>query len=202
MTKSQTATLKKQSFILPGVKHAQKYQQGRLDGLCGVYAIINAIEVLTATKGPRRAVEPRDVMRAGVSHLVARKMLEEVINSGMTVFTQYRLTRAVIRTLRDDRGVSIKVNRPLANHWDAKRNRLFKCLDKSLEQGLPVIICLGNTLRHFSVIVGKTPSRYVLHDSACLKWISRDAIGMASGSDTHRHLIEPKSVIVVSLQES
>lgn len=105
----------KTTHLLPGVELATKHHQGSLDGLCGLYAAINAIDVMLVANGPEPAVEADNLMQAALAYLNTHNILEEAIGEGMPVVVQYRLLKAVLKFTRRTYGHSLTASKIFAN---------------------------------------------------------------------------------------
>ncbi|MBA4492113.1 hypothetical protein [Paracoccus sp. S1E-3] len=176
-----------------GAQRAAPYRQGDLDGLCGLYAVINAFAAVLAHTAPLSRPEARLLFGAGIAWLEGRKQLRAVAIGGMEDELVFALARHMAESLQKWLGRTVDVSRPRPGAW--RRKALLAIIDAALDDGHVVIAGLGHTHEHVSVIVGRTPSRYMLNDSDGLRWIARRSIGTKHSK--RRHRLGPRDIIIV-----
>lgn len=176
-----------------GARRAAPYRQGDLDGLCGLYAIINAFAAVLAPTAPLGRPEARLLFGAGIVWLEGRKKLRAVAIGGMEDDLVFELAQHMAESLARWLGRAVDVSRPETGTW--RRKRLLAVIDDALAHGHAVIAGLGHTHEHVSVIVGGTPSRFMLSDSDGLRWIARGSVG--TENSIRRHRLGPRDIIVV-----
>jgi len=121
---------------------------------------------------------------------------------GMATGVQYRLLVVIAKSLQKQGVLQIAFDKLLATGKKVTRRQLFLGIDNSLFKGSAVLACLGNTHEHYTVIIGVTKTRYLLHDSDGLCWVSKKCLGVSTNPKSFRHLIYPKSVIALALQRN
>jgi hypothetical protein len=168
--------------MLEGAALCEPLAQGALDGLCGLYAAINAIRVVLAPERGMRRGEVKQLFEVGVMHLVERGLLEVAVTDGMEVGAQFRLTKVVAREARRLTGLKLSIKRPDLPTGAFTREGLLSVLDTGLHGGAAIIACLGHTHDRYTVIVGRSPTRYYLCDSYGLQWIDRASLGGGIGA--------------------
>lgn len=178
-----------------GAPRAAPYRQGDLDGLCGLYAIINAFAAVMAPAVPLGRPEARLMFGAGIVWLEERKKLRAVAIGGMEDELVFELAQHMAESLASWLGRAVVVSRPRPGTW--RRKRLLAVVDDALAHGHAVIAGLGHTHEHVSVIVRGTPSRYTLSDSDGLRWIARSSVGTEDSK--RRHRLGPHDIIIVKL---
>lgn len=157
-------------FLLPSAKTCKAYAQGRLDGLCGLYAAINAIQLVRWPFASLRPHEPRQLFEAGLYHLQCEADLAVVARHGMDNDMLLRLTRKLCRQ------ASVKPYVVTVRRLPAIGNaaELDAHIIKALNADMPVIVNLSKR-RHYSIISGYSKTRYVLFDSYGGKAVTRPA---------------------------
>lgn len=175
-------------------QRAAPYRQGDLDGLCGLYAIINAFAAVMAPTAPLSRSEAHLLFGAGIVWLDGRKKLRAVAIGGMEDELVFALAQHMAESLQKWLGRTVDVSRPRPGTW--QRKALLAIIDAALDEGHVVIAGLGHTHEHVSVIVCGTPSRYMLNDSDGLRWIARRSIG-THYSKRRRHRLGPRDIIIV-----
>ncbi len=76
--------------------------QGNLDGLCGVYAVVNAVRNLAPTR--LNGDEERELFRQLIAKLGEERRLEDALCNGMTVQPLGRLIDSADEFLQINRG--------------------------------------------------------------------------------------------------
>lgn len=158
----------------PGALLVTPYQQGRLDALCGLYALINALRVLHA---PHRSLPTRlckDLFAAGMEALNAKPSSRVAVHSGMTVARQRKLARAILKSaiLRPLPKIVLRAPLPKASTMEA----LDRSLQAAIASGDVLLACFHGRLSHHSVIVGISPARILLCDSDGLRYVLKASI--------------------------
>lgn len=176
-----------------GAQRAAPYRQGDLDGLCGLYAVINAFAAVMAPTAPLSRPEARLLFGAGIVWLEGRKKLRAVAIGGMEDDLVFELAHHMAESLQKWLGRTVDVSLPKPGAW--RRKALLAFIDAALDDSHVVIAGLGHTHEHVSVIVGGTPSRYMLNDSDGLRWIARRSIGTKHSK--RRHRLGPRDIIIV-----
>jgi len=142
-------------------------RQGHLDGLCGVYAIINGI---------RRALGPDPRLSSEVWDGLFAKLLaahdqglgaSAVVTDGIGPRALRRLAKAAAIYLADHHGIDLVVSRP--DHR-AKTRTVRKILayisNATRESRTAVVIGFGGQLDHWSVVTSVGSEFITLFDSA------------------------------------
>ena len=170
------------------------FRQGDLDGLCGVYAIVNAMRLLCPKLDRAKAERlfeallrelPQgrtDCGPAAICHGVSRGCLRRMIT----------VTR---RQVRQEFGVAIRleclgnaasrIDAPIRLEW------LWATLAEKFDTGAIAIVGIGGRHNHWSVAMTITPRMLWLADSSGMQAVRR---GAGMGTD----LIEARDVFVVS----
>ena len=188
----------KPRIILEGAAMAAPLEQGDLDGLCGLYAAINAVAVVLAPERPLSSAEIDNLFAAGVKHLSRRGQLADAVRSGMGFGTQHQLTQALAKKAARLTSLPITVTRPAKKHSSLRRRELMKLLERGLGDGAAMIVRFENALDHYSVVVGSSRARFYLHDSGARRWVTRAALGTRCCS-ARRHHLGPKGLVQVQV---
>lgn len=142
-------------------------QQGELDGLCGLYAIINALRWALGAAG--------DFGRSQVDHLFGR-LLDELereaggiaaVSLGIHDRPLVALARASGRLLAEDLGLAVRVSQPFRSRRPSTATDLARAIRTATEHDRAAfLIGLKGRYRHWTVCVGATRHHLVLFDSA------------------------------------
>ena len=178
-------------------RELQPLEQGDLDGLCGLYAVINAVRLVVY---PDHILTPGMLGRLferGLSTLSHKRKLKQTVTHGIDNTLWLLMCRAVIAEaeMLVERRIAIC---PLIGKDRPWRTReAVGNIKRAIRHDRPVLICLEGRLDHCSVVVGSSATRLYLFDSAGRHWIS---IGSRSASE-HRsnesHFVAREGAIVV-----
>lgn len=147
-------------FMIEAARQLEPYQQGRLDGLCGLYAIINAIRVATYIYRRKNRSYYQGLFHDGLEKLSQLGDLSGFVAEGIsygefTTLTRLLCRKASTETLRITfQKLPVRVAPELRKHN----------ITKALASGCPVLLDLQHRY-HYSVAVGCTASTITLFDS-------------------------------------
>ena len=185
-------------IILRGAVGYDPLHQGDLDGLCGLYAIINAVCIVSA---PVRQLNGRDVrwlMKSGGTYHNQEQALPKVMIKGMSAKKQRKLASHLLDALCQRTGVKLVArSRPSAS-GGPRRLQLFRTIEDSLAEGAAVLVCLQNTHNHFTVVVGCSETRLYVADSDGLHWFLKSSFGLCEGRKTFRNCVYFSDVFEIS----
>ena len=130
------------------------YTQGKLDGLCGLYAAINAIRLALHNHGGLSEPHAKQLFGIGLTHLDRTHQLKERVISGVSNMCARHLVTRLIKHAGITSGmhdVQIMVERP--DMASIKQiHDIFDWIDEGLSQSKPVLVALYGALNHYSVI--------------------------------------------------
>lgn len=168
------------------------YQQGALDGLCGVYAVTNSLALLCPE----------------LTHEACRRLFRIVLRgqveaSGASVASLWkgcgphklrRLLRFAIEHVRATHGLPVSASWPEASPRTLAA--LWRALDGELQAGHFVIVGLSGVHRHWTVIRRITPDTLWLADSDGLSLLRRSRCTLQLRAD--RHCFDPREIVVLT----
>lgn len=171
----------------------EPFQQGDLDGLCGVYAIINALRLI-------HPALDRDAAQALFRKLIKtlgktlKNPIEPVYDGIHPIILEDLLTTAR-QQLRRHHSLEITVEplavwrkRPtLADLWESLRERL--------NGDQVAILALSGILEHWTVAYAASETTIRLFDSADRQTITRSRVTLQITSTRYR--IQPKEVLLI-----
>lgn len=181
------------SVHLEGARHCAPYQQGDLDGLCGLYAIVNALHVIRAPGRGMTRREAQGLFVTSLTYLNRQSELHRYGGDGMSPAMLHRLAVYLASRFNQMSGGNVSIKRPAPRPW--KRAALLSTIDNALHCGAPVVISFEKAYDHYSVIVGATADCYRLFDSSMLQWIARDSLGTSTSK--RRHQVSAGGLLVV-----
>ena len=170
-------------------------QQGDLDGLCGVYAIINAIRHLCPEVDTEHSRELFIAMMQARHELALRRPLVFVYD-GLGRRPLTALANAAIEHLAHTAGIDIEVE------WlaPAKGGRsslptLWRKLSAHIGSTGIAIVGLAGRTSHWTVVIDITCKQMRLLDSDGLSVLRRSRCSPRPGA--HHHSIEPGNILLV-----
>jgi hypothetical protein len=174
-------------FILPGVTQLKPLQQGNLSSMCGLYSVLNCIQLALY---PERLSKPelQCIYRHAIEHLSRRRQLKRVLGTGIEHELWTDLRDQLITSANDAYHTALKATATLTGKGTSDRRRAIAQIQKALRSGTPVMASFGGTLDHYSVFCGYTDQRLMLFDSSGLCWIGADNVGLGEHSP-RRHWI-------------
>jgi hypothetical protein len=170
------------------------FRQGDLDGLCGVYSVINAVRVLCP-----------EVDRATAEHvfdLLLQRVLREAGNPSVAVtwgvgrLMVMRLIGDAATYLRDEFDIRLKARRlPKAVRARGSRDVLWQALESALSPTCIAIVGLAGRHSHWTVATHVTPLSLHLFDSCRLQALPRARCTVRR--TLRRHQVMPMHVVLV-----
>lgn len=174
----------------------QPLRQGHLDGLCSLYATINAIRLACAETGGFTHQQNKRLFALGMACLAEQGSLQKMITKGLC----RRRRKALARHLAEAASCSIHkvvIERPdcqkIANVGD-----VFDWITLSLLQNKPVLIPLMGTLNHLTVVSRISERRLTFFDSGGLYYVRKSSCGLKKGV----HQIQVKGLMRIMAQPS
>lgn len=146
-------------------------QQGNLDSLCGLYAVINAVQLSLYTHHRLTRAELLQLFDAGLNVLRRSRGLQSVILTGMPSPLWHKVSAAVLTRASAITGYRFElVAVPLTD--EDTTFMLLRQLRWNLERQRPVLICIAGRLDHWTVVRRVSRTRLTLFDSSQHAWLS------------------------------
>jgi len=172
------------------------YRQGRLDGLCGVYALINALRLLC----PR--LDEDDCERVFCALIRARAQQKcsplTVIHGGLSRRELLRLIGFWQRFAIRELGITLTISRLKVS--EPTLSGIWKGLGRALDGQSVAVLGLDGLERHWTVAHAATKRTLRVVDSSGLRRIFRSQCTVARTS--LRHQLRPSEVLVVNREKS
>lgn len=167
--------------------------QGDLDGLCGLYAVINAVRLACAPDRPITHREAKGLFAAGAEHLCRKQILKATLQSGLTRKRQAKLAKAVLHYAAQDlqRPMQLRPVKSVAGQYHA-------AIWDEIDQGHPVCALFDGALDHYTVIAGISHNRLTFFDSTNLSWVSRASCRYSAEPHIARHHIKTRSLFAIA----
>lgn len=183
------------SVRLAASKQLSPLRQGDLSRLCGLYSILNALQLALFP----RILSKRDLQSLylhGIRHLARRRKLRHVIGIGMPDEVWLDLaTEVAVRA--NSQFASEFVIMPVL-HGPARRSttKAIEAIWAALDRGQPVLARFAGPLNHFTVLSGCTPERLVFFDSSGLRWVNLRNVTLSDRS-ARCHLLDAATVVTL-----
>lgn len=165
-----------EAWSLRGAHMIDPISQGDYDGLCSLYAIINAIRLVTAPLKELSDDEGKSLFKAGVNFLAKRGRVANAVHSGVGQATWPQLAQHLARAAVRLR-VPIFLEQPFT-----KSNMPAEAAARTIEQlitaGKAPVVFMRGKYRHYSVISGYTPFSFKLFDSFDYHWVRRSSCSL------------------------
>lgn len=168
--------------------------QGDLDGLCGLYALINASRMAMPTLPKKKC---QKVFYDSLRWLRARRGMPAMLCQGITHDILVRLYNNVFQ----QHWPNISKKHPFwGKARPQNRDDFFQRMkEEASRPNQGVFISIGGTHDHWSVIREISDDRIYLFDSSGLKYLPRERCGN-SEEDNFCHIIKPGYVILLSCE--
>jgi len=166
--------------------------QGDMDGLCGIYSILNATTYLSPR--PLDDKEEEALFWALASSI---KRWPHVLKTGLTVREIPKAVKTASKWLQKSRGATLECSLPFkSKKYDGDWDRFFDDLHQNIADPLTAaILGLVEPLEHWTVATEVKKQRIMLKDSMKTKHINRENAGLA-GSDS-RYIVDPKTTFIL-----
>ena len=170
------------------------YQQGDLDGLCGVYSIVNAVRALCPELDHEGAEWlfahlMQSLSEAGVDLSIA-------VVSGIGRVELGRLIGAAIAYITEELEIELTVKRlPKALRLSSNLGELWQAFEASLSPDCVAIIGIAGIHSHWTIAAQITPKQVRLYDSGRIAVLRRGLCTV--GKAVKRHGIPPKHVFLI-----
>lgn len=158
----------------PNATQIEPYQQGRLDSLCGLYALINGVRLILADTAPLTGQSCKRLFADGMDFLTAKKGSRDAAHWGITVGRQRKLAKVLLASTALDGRLKLHLG-PSLPHL-ATVDDLEVAIAGTLARRAVLLVCLHGRISHHSVIVGHTPERVLLFDSDGMQFIRKTSL--------------------------
>ncbi|MFZ5675703.1 MAG: hypothetical protein ACOZAM_22320 [Pseudomonadota bacterium] len=143
------------------------YKQGELDGLCGVYAVVNALRLSLRHLGRFKPHVFSNVFEELVAEIDRLQGYGNASVNGITTPRITQLLKLAIEFIEADFDLRLEVARPLLNRKQYSMRQAIKCLRRELERpGTSLLLGLDGEYGHWTVAHRITQTSILLHDSA------------------------------------
>jgi len=179
-------------------------RQGSIDGLCGVYSVMNATETVIGKfhydrKLKRKASQRRILYKNLIGYLAKHDLLEEVLicgfndidaKGGFIDIAIKSVKKYQKRKLRKQIAFDID-DVTLDQYWQKQPNTLS-------QPDSAVIISISGRIKHWTCVRKITPQALILSDSSGIRRIAKGQCSIAEGSGD-RYILWPTVTYLLSV---
>lgn len=177
---SQDSLVRKGIPAIASRGRLEPLSQGSLDGLCGLYAVINSLRLALSKDAPLTRAVCEALFGAGIAYLHRRKTLHTEIIDGVEPRRRNALAQHLAKLVSTS-NYQVTIERPESVGWRSIEHDVFPWMEQSLLAGKPVLITLTGGLEHHSVVSGMTSRTLKLFDSSAHRSIRKASCGLRSG---------------------
>lgn len=188
---SDALYLKKFGGIMEDTK--DPIHQGALDGLCGLYAIINACNNIDIHL---KESERQELFKLGICYLDEKKILKKTLLNGMVKTHVMGIIDAINPYFREKHRKTLMCERVA---YDAKNiTGVWNILSQSMELNkAAAIVGLSGMHDHWTCVVNVTDATLQLCDSDGLKQIYKRHATCGETNGSLKHVLSPREVFVL-----
>lgn len=186
-------------IMLDGVALCSPFAQGDLDNLCGLYAAINAISLVSAPIRQVRRAEAQQLLQTGLAYLERRNGLVDAFLEGMAIQRQRAVTQHLTKAASKALELTFSAKPLLPAKSAATTEDALNLIAKRIKAGSAVIVCLENTYWHYTIIAGMSDRRVYLFDSDGMRWVERRSFSLCQSRSMARHCVSRVSIIEVGV---
>jgi hypothetical protein len=183
-------------IILKAAQTLIPYRQGKLDGLCGLYATINALRLASSPAHPMPLRHANALADIGFAYLEKRKKLQRAVSQGMGCSLRIKLARHLITHANTFSPHTYQMREP-----NIAPDTYAQIIETEIMAQRPVCITLNGALDHFTVICGVSQTQYHLFDSDGLARVYKSSCSLAAkGQTQRRYVIDTGSMFTVEVR--
>lgn len=171
----------------------EPFQQGDLDGLCGIYALINAVKLVS---GPISREQAKCLVAACLDSLDQRYALPSLVTVGLGVYQVVGLMRDVVMPK-----LPVTYHRPFAKAGPVSLDRYWQTVTDFLEERprrAVVIAMYSANYSHWTLVKTISEGRMELFDSDGNSRVIKRHCTTGDYSATRQVALSPSATIFVS----
>jgi hypothetical protein len=170
---------------------AKPYRQGTLDSLCGVYALVNAVDYLC---GPLTSFQSRKLFRQILLHLDAKGSFVSHCTEGIMINEIASILKYVVC-----KQYPIKRYKPFHRQPGVNKQHYIETLRQFLAQpNTIVLLVLEGYLGHWTLVQQITDKKLVTYDSLEIRYVLRSSCSMVNDLPEKRHWLMPTNTYLLT----
>lgn len=163
--------------------------QGFLDGMCGVYSIVNSYRIVKHASFDESQLLFNDI----ITHLSKKKKLKEVLLQGML----HKDMNDILRNVVKDRFIEYYKNYKWTDYaleafWDFSKKFLE-------EPNRAIILSVGGLAYHYTVVERMTDKSMFLRDSSGMNRLSKYQCRLQGYDKPDKYIIYPNQSIFIGV---
>lgn len=184
---------------LPGLAIIDPCYQGDCDGLCGLYSIINAIQLVLAPHKPLKQSDVRALFVDGIHYIAEHGDLSAALTSVVEKDLWHGLAESLCASAQPMANISINLECPFAHEKSAGADFIQE-IERMITSGtVPAVLMRGKYRSHYSVLSAYTPLSLRLFDSYGYRWVRRASCRNLTVASRSTHSFDLEGVITFSL---
>lgn len=175
------------------------YRQGDLDGLCGIYSIVNGLNLLFSVRPEPGFSED---MFETVARAIPKKFYPDVLWEGMDCEILTRIARRAAGVLKERAGFKIEVAMPFAKRRFKSREQFLDAAAQAIQARYSVLILFVDWPKrdgggsHWTVLRHIADNHLGLVDSGKQRRLPLPRLGLGEGPGTR---IIPRNTVMLTL---
>jgi hypothetical protein len=197
---------------MPG-RPVRGFRQGSLDGLCGFYAIVNAVKTAARNRGrPHvegvssawfRREEAFELFGVLARHLERDRRLARSYGEGIEAVTLVRLLRQANRWLERNLGLRLVARRAFFRPARPRRTRVVAVIERHLTRpNTAALIGLHGHPGHWTVASAVSREVFRLADSDGGCWLRKRPLAGRNRAGFHAGRIDPYTLFLIEVRPS
>lgn len=163
---------------------SKPFQQGDLDGLCGVYALVNAVNYLC---GPLSNREARQLFKQILAYLEGKAPLASRCSNGIVINEVAGILKTVIC-----KQYPIQRFKPFHRLPGVNKQRYIQTLSEFLDEPNSIVfLALEGHHGHWTLVYRITGKRLLIYDSGAIRYVLIQSCSMVSDRAEKRHWLMP-----------
>lgn len=139
------------------------FEQGALDGLCGVYSIVNSAKVINGLNREDSQVLFEEI----ISYLDRAKNLSKIVTEGLNL-------NVLGEVMNNIDSLNLDREMPFRGYPDTGLDDFWTCMQEFLStSNRTILLGLGGVYDHWSVVTEVSDKRITFFDSDGIKYINR-----------------------------
>ncbi|HEX8414975.1 MAG TPA: hypothetical protein VF637_13975 [Sphingomicrobium sp.] len=176
-------------------------RQGNLDGLCGLYATINAVQLALYPNRLLKRAELVQLFDAGLQVLRKARALSTVMIHGMHGPLWAKVSAAVVAKAAVLKGCQLKLS-CISLSASADEFTMIRQVRHNVSRGRPVLLCVEGRLNHWTVVSRFSKTRLTLFDSSNHSWLLVRSICLAGTGVLRPYVVPRHGLVALHLEDS
>lgn len=157
------------------------FKQGALDGLCGVYSIINSTKIINDLNFE----DSQNLFEDIISYLDRAKNLSKIITEGLNI-------NVIGEVMNNVESLNLNREMPFRGYAETSLDEFWSSMQDFLGvSNRTILLGLGGVYDHWSVVTEVSDKRITFFDSDGIKYINRSNCTTQTPTTNRKHQIFP-----------